>query len=167
MISLSPHKAAIMVATAAYVVENPVAMHYFSMVPYKLGPQAMKFSARPAPGQALRTAQEKSDNYRREVMVEQLASGPVVYEFFVQVQRDSQRFPVEDPTVVWPEDWVSPTQPALPAAKPAKAAKKAPAPAVEPVLEPKALEILKAASERLASSRQRRASHPHPAEQEV
>src|SRR5215475_7964205 len=46
-------------------------------------------------------------------------------------------------------------QPAPPAAKPAKAAKapkKAAAPAVEPVLEPKALEILKAASDRLAAA---------------
>src|SRR5262245_1681214 len=45
------------------------------------------------------------------------------------------------------------SQPAPQAAKPAKAAKKAPAPVVEPVLEPKALEILKAASDRLATAR--------------
>jgi hypothetical protein len=44
-------------------------------------------------------------------------------------------------------------QPAPPAAKSAKAPKKAAAPAVEPVLEPKALEILKAASDRLAAAR--------------
>ena len=45
------------------------------------------------------------------------------------------------------------SQPAPQAAKPAKASKKAAAPAVEPVLEPKALEILKAASDRLAAAR--------------
>jgi hypothetical protein len=39
------------------------------------------------------------------------------------------------------------------AAKPAKASKKTAAPAVEPVLEPKALELLKAASDRLAAAR--------------
>src|SRR5262245_39222891 len=38
-------------------------------------------------------------------------------------------------------------------AKPAKASKKAVAPAVEPVLEPRAMEILKAASDRLAAAR--------------
>src|SRR4029453_996955 len=38
------------------------------------------------------------------------------------------------------------------AAKPAKASKKAAAPTVTPVLEPKALEILKAASDRLAAA---------------
>jgi hypothetical protein len=43
-------------------------------------------------------------------------------------------------------------QPAPQSAKPAKAAKKAPAPTVEPMLEPKALEILKAASDRLAAA---------------
>jgi hypothetical protein len=43
-------------------------------------------------------------------------------------------------------------QPAPQAAKSAKAPKKAAAPAVEPVLEPKALEILKAASDRLAAA---------------
>jgi hypothetical protein len=46
-----------------------------------------------------------------------------------------------------------PAPPAAKPAKPAKASKKAPAPAVEPVLEPKALEILKAASDRLAAAR--------------
>ena len=45
------------------------------------------------------------------------------------------------------------SQPAPPAAKPAKASKKTPAPAVEPVLEPRAMEILKAASDRLAMAR--------------
>ena len=44
-------------------------------------------------------------------------------------------------------------QPAPQAAKPAKASKKAAAPVLEPVLEPKAIEILKAASERLAAAR--------------
>jgi len=39
------------------------------------------------------------------------------------------------------------------AAKPAKSSKKAVAPAVEPVLEPKAIELLKAASDRLAAAR--------------
>ena len=45
------------------------------------------------------------------------------------------------------------SQPASQAAKPTKASKKAPAPVVEPVLEPKAMEILKAASDRLATAR--------------
>jgi len=43
-------------------------------------------------------------------------------------------------------------QPAPPAKKPAKAPQKAPTPAVAPVLEPKAMEILKAASDRLAAA---------------
>ena len=49
--------------------------------------------------------------------------------------------------------YAQPRQPAPQAAKPAKASKTAAAPAVEPVLEPKALEILKAASDRLAAAR--------------
>ena len=44
-------------------------------------------------------------------------------------------------------------QPAPQAPKPAKASKKAAAPDVAPVLEPKAIEILKAASDRLAAAR--------------
>src|SRR5262245_25582327 len=46
-----------------------------------------------------------------------------------------------------------PSQHTPQAAKPAKASKKTAAPAVAPVLEPKALELLKAASERLAAAR--------------
>src|SRR6266436_7711229 len=45
------------------------------------------------------------------------------------------------------------SQPAPQAAKHAKAPKKAAAPTVEPVLEPKAIELLKAASDRLAAAR--------------
>ena len=45
------------------------------------------------------------------------------------------------------------SQPAPQAAKPAKASKTAAAPAVEPVLEPKAIDLLKAMSARLASAR--------------
>jgi hypothetical protein len=45
------------------------------------------------------------------------------------------------------------SQPAPPAARPVKASQKAAAPVVEPVLEPKAMEILKAASDRLATAR--------------
>src|SRR5215468_1004706 len=49
--------------------------------------------------------------------------------------------------------YAQPRQHAPQAAKPAKASKTAAAPTVEPVLEPKALEILKAASDRLAAAR--------------
>jgi len=49
--------------------------------------------------------------------------------------------------------YAQPRQHTPQAAKPAKASKTAAAPAVEPVLEPKALEILKAASDRLAAAR--------------
>src|SRR5262245_46411626 len=48
--------------------------------------------------------------------------------------------------------YAQPAPPAPQAAKPAKSSKRAAAPAVEPVLEPKALEILKAASDRLATA---------------
>src|SRR5947208_1329212 len=46
-----------------------------------------------------------------------------------------------------------PPPPARQAAKPTKAPRKAAAPTVKPVLEPQAIEILKAASDRLAAAR--------------
>jgi hypothetical protein len=49
--------------------------------------------------------------------------------------------------------YAQPAPPAPPATKPAKSSKKAPAPVGEPMLEPKAIEILKAASDRLAAAR--------------
>ncbi len=80
-------------------VGNPLKSQYWSMTPYLLGQNAVKFSAKPcavgddAPG--------ADHNYLRAAMKKTLASGSACFEFMVQRQGDKAKMPVEDPTMAW------------------------------------------------------------------
>lgn len=83
---------------------NPLEVDYFSTTPYKLGPSAIKFRARPCtPGTATKPA-KPSANYLREAMTQTLNQKSACYEFMVQVRQGSfTEMPVEDATQEWDE----------------------------------------------------------------
>jgi Catalase len=80
-----------------------LALRYWSQVPSRLGPHAVKYSARP-----LTTApalpDNRSPNFLREAMAAHLAGQPASFEFLVQRQRDPVSMPIEDPTIEWREE---------------------------------------------------------------
>jgi hypothetical protein len=82
---------------------NPLQSRYWSQTPYKLGPGAMKFSARPLGPPERPFTPEPSQNYLRDAMVKQVGAGEVVFEFLVQLQRDPVKMPVEDSLTEWQE----------------------------------------------------------------
>jgi hypothetical protein len=89
-------------------VVDPLSIRYWSMTPYRLGPetQAIKFSARPCAGspKASRYAFPKSDPDRlRDAMRAHLKAEGVCFDFMVQPQRNPKRMPIEDPSVRWSE----------------------------------------------------------------
>lgn len=88
---------------------NPVQVRYWSMTPYLLGDRAVKFSATPLSRTANEPPAELGPDFKREVMIKQVSSEDVYYEFGVQLQADPQSMPVEDPVVRWDEG-VSPFQ---------------------------------------------------------
>jgi hypothetical protein len=82
---------------------NPLQARYFSQVPYLLGPQAIKFSAKPITNAANRPVAAEGPDFLREAMTQQLADSDVYFDFMVQVQTDPVRMPIEDSLTIWDE----------------------------------------------------------------
>jgi len=82
---------------------SPLTTRYWSQTPYRLGPLAVKYSARPLAAPPVHAEADASADFLREVMAGQLGRGPAVFEFLVQVQADPGRMPIEDSTVEWRE----------------------------------------------------------------
>jgi hypothetical protein len=82
---------------------NPLQVRYWSQTPYKLGPHAIKFSARPISRTTNARPEKTGPNYLREVMVKQVGREDVYFDFLVQVQTDPVKMPVEDSVVEWQE----------------------------------------------------------------
>ncbi|PSB02943.1 catalase family protein [Merismopedia glauca] len=82
-------------------IQSPLTLQYWSMTPYKFGDKAMKLSAKPGKPNKLAKSYPKSDNYLQQVMSEYLAENEAEFDFFVQIQTDAQKMPIEDPTVEW------------------------------------------------------------------
>jgi len=86
---------------------NPLGQHYFSCVPYLLGPgQAMQYSFHPQSSvydRIPRLPLRPPDNYLHDNMVRTLAEQDVEFDIRVQVQTDAHRMPIEDASILWPE----------------------------------------------------------------
>lgn len=82
---------------------NPLQARYFSQVPYLLGPQAIKFSAKPVSNAANRPAAAEGPDFLRDALREQVAASDVYFDFMVQVQTDPVRMPIEDSLTIWDE----------------------------------------------------------------
>lgn len=86
---------------------SPLAVRYWSMVPYKLGPHAVKYSAKPTGEFETQMPAELSRSYLRKEMQKHLGARDATFDFMVQLQKDPVKMPVEDAEVVWDEN-VSP-----------------------------------------------------------
>lgn len=82
---------------------NPMQVRYWSMTPYLLGERAVKFSATPLSRTANQAPSELGPDFKRNVMIKQVSSEDVYYEFGIQLQADPNSMPVEDPVVRWDE----------------------------------------------------------------
>lgn len=87
-------------------VPNLLKSTYWSATPYKFGDGAMKFSA--VPNNSL-TGFDQEDfggdkkDYLRGSMARYLANADASFDFKVQLQRDADAMPIEDPTKIWDE----------------------------------------------------------------
>ncbi len=82
---------------------NPLQVRYFSATPYRLGAQAVKYSARPLGGAADALPAHPEADFLRQAMLRQLAAGDALFDFSVQLQTDARTEPIEDPGRLWPE----------------------------------------------------------------
>jgi hypothetical protein len=88
---------------AGQEVASPLAIQYFSMVPYLFGPgRAVKYSARPCqlPSVAQHGPVDSSGaDFLQKAMQEELNRGPACFELMVQERQTGM--PIEDATVEW------------------------------------------------------------------
>lgn len=88
---------------------DPIGETYYSVTPFRYGDHVAKFSVKPiAPGLRERSGaiidtSEDRDAIRTTVRAE-LRDIPGEWEFRVQLARDLDRQPIEDPTIEWDED---------------------------------------------------------------
>lgn len=82
---------------------NPLTSRYWSTVPFKHGPAAVKYSVMPGDGPVERGKPGKSPDFLREAMVAHLQDRDAHFDFMVQFQTDPVKMPVEDPSVEWDE----------------------------------------------------------------
>jgi hypothetical protein len=82
---------------------NPLQIQYWSQTAYKLGPHAVKYSAKPLAPKTDHKPVSEGENFLEEAMARQLNAKEAVFAFMVQRQTDPARMPVEDATIVWKE----------------------------------------------------------------
>lgn len=86
-------------------ISSPLETSYWSMVPYRLGEKAVKYVAIPHrqnwEGGFWRRLGYRSKDYLREALGDHLQRHPAGFDFYVQVQTDATKMPVEDPSIRW------------------------------------------------------------------
>lgn len=99
---------AIVNAITSRTVDQALEQQYFSMTPYLLGDQYVKFWARPvdcASGMTIPEADApppaNDPNYLRTAMIQWLGQKDACFSFALQPQTDPATQPIEDPTVLW------------------------------------------------------------------
>ncbi len=90
-------------AITGRVVSNPLDVQYWTMTPLLFADIPCKLSARPVASPNSFAERTGRDFLRRNLAMT-LAAGERVFEICVQLQADPKAMPVEDPTIIWPED---------------------------------------------------------------
>ncbi len=101
---MQPEQAAIVEKMVATPFFHPMQVQYWSQVPFLLGENVIKYSAKPLTSDENRKPEgEPGDLFLRNALVETIGREVVEYELLVQVQNDPEKQPVEDSTVEWDE----------------------------------------------------------------
>jgi hypothetical protein len=102
--------AALVIFTNIKRFANLLEVQFWSTTPYRLGPElAVKYSAKPRGEARDRIPRDPGRNYLREAAARTLRQREVVFDFFVQVQKDPYRQPIENALKIWSEE-LSPLQ---------------------------------------------------------
>jgi hypothetical protein len=84
---------------------SPLEATYYSCVPYLFGHgRAVKYKFVPQVDVPSRAPRDPSDQYLREAMVTTLDQRDAHFDLLVQFQTDPKAMPIEDASVIWPEN---------------------------------------------------------------
>jgi hypothetical protein len=100
-LAMNPRNA-IIVNGARIKMENPLAPTYFSPVPSRIGDSSMRFKMVPC-GAVPPAKDKKNPDFLRQALVDTLAARSACFDFYVQVNENPQRNPIEDPRLDWDE----------------------------------------------------------------
>lgn len=82
---------------------NPLQMRYWSTTPYLFGRTAVKYSAIPHTTDTAAPPSSAGPDFLRTAMIHQLSQGDALFDFTVQLQKNAQSMPIEDPGKEWRE----------------------------------------------------------------
>jgi catalase len=87
-------------------------INYWSTQPYQYGDQtkAVKYFLKPSGSNNLAFDLTNGDNYLRKNMAKTLAVNGVDYDFYIQLQTDAIKMPIEDPTIPWTSPFIKVAQ---------------------------------------------------------
>lgn len=96
------HEFLILLALRSKKIGSPLETQYWSGTAYKLGSQAVKYFVKPS-GETSSRSPLKTRDYLREAMISHLTEEKreARFDFYVQIQTDPVKMPVEDPTIEW------------------------------------------------------------------
>jgi hypothetical protein len=105
-----PHEARLLMALRKKPPKSSLDTSYYSSTPYRLGPHAVHWIAKPqainAPPPLVHfddPALRERANCLRAALVSQLRQEDAAFDFYAQLQTDPETMPIEDPTVTWDE----------------------------------------------------------------
>lgn len=84
-------------------VPNLLSVQYWSNLPYKLGPRAIRFTLIPTSPPLKTFPNFNVENYLREGLIEYLQEREARFDFLIQFQTDPYKMPIEDGTIDWDE----------------------------------------------------------------
>ncbi|MFB2836655.1 catalase family protein [Floridanema evergladense] len=84
-------------------ITNLLDRQYWSVLPYKFGSRAVKYSVKPHVINFSNKSVISSENYLREGLIRHLKNQEVGFDFMIQFQTDPDKMPIEDPRVRWDE----------------------------------------------------------------
>lgn len=82
---------------------SPLSTDYWSVTPYKLGDDAVKYKVSCASCRDVTDPDPLGPDHLRAALTRELANGPARFDFLVLPRDDEARQPIEDPTVAWSE----------------------------------------------------------------
>ena len=97
------HELKNMLLATTKTITNPLQIQYWSQTPYRLGANAIKFSAKPRFSKVDPMPASSNADFLQEAIAKQLSREDVYFDFMVQLQTDPVKMPVEDSTIVWDE----------------------------------------------------------------
>ena len=85
-------------------ITSPLTSRYWSVTPYALGGQAVKYSAIPCDGPDTSGEHPDREHFLGEALKVELAAGGACFDFMVQRRTNADEMPIEDSTTRWSEE---------------------------------------------------------------